>query len=79
MNIGNALNVKIVSVCGNTIPQIGMNTKYPNQPDKFIMIETKNLNCRPCSKIGHDKCPKKHFKCMEEIDIKEVENSILKL
>ena len=31
-------------------------------------FEVKNLGCRPCSKIGYDKCPKGHFKCMQEID-----------
>ena len=25
------------------------------------------LNCRPCSKIGHDNCPQGHFKCMNEL------------
>jgi hypothetical protein len=28
----------------------------------------KNLSCRPCSKIGYEKCPKGHFKCMMLID-----------
>jgi multimeric flavodoxin WrbA len=32
------------------------------------MIEVKGLNCRPCTKIGFNKCPKKHFKCMNNID-----------
>jgi len=31
------------------------------------MVEVKNLSCRPCSIIGYDKCPKGHFKCMEEM------------
>ncbi|MCB9360637.1 MAG: glycosyltransferase family 9 protein [Flavobacteriales bacterium] len=72
MHIGVALNVNVVSVWGNTIPEFGMYPYYPTQPDKYVMIENKNLNCRPCSKIGYDKCPKKHFKCMEDIDVKEV-------
>ena len=33
-----------------------------------IILENNNLNCRPCSKLGYNKCPKGHFKCMEEID-----------
>lgn len=78
MHIAAALNVNIVSVWGNTIPEFGMYPYYPKQPDKFVMIENKNLNCRPCSKIGHDKCPKNHFKCMEEVDVKGVKDSILK-
>jgi hypothetical protein len=29
----------------------------------------KNLECRPCSKIGYKKCPLGHFKCMEQIEV----------
>ena len=72
MHIGVALNVKIVSVWGNTIPEFGMYPYYPKQPDKYIMIENKNLSCRPCSKIGYDECPKKHFKCMEDIGVDDI-------
>jgi len=68
MHIGAALGVKIVSVWGNTVPSFGMFPYYPKDKDNYVIIENNNLNCRPCSKIGHDKCPKKHFKCMEDID-----------
>jgi ADP-heptose:LPS heptosyltransferase len=76
MHIGAALDVKIVSVWGNTIPEFGMYPYYPKQLDKFVMIENKSLSCRPCSKIGHDKCPKKHFKCMEDIAIEEIVSNV---
>ena len=72
MHIGAALGVKIVSVWGNTVPAFGMYPYYPNKPENFTIVENNNLSCRPCSKIGHDKCPKKHFKCMEEISVDEV-------
>jgi ADP-heptose:LPS heptosyltransferase len=66
MHIAAAFKKKIYSVWGNTIPEFGM---YPYLSDKNSkMIEVKDLNCRPCSKIGYDKCPKGHFKCMQEID-----------
>jgi ADP-heptose:LPS heptosyltransferase len=68
MHIGVALGVQIVSVWGNTVPAFGMYPYYPNNPEKYTIIENNNLKCRPCSKLGYDKCPKGHFKCMEEID-----------
>ena len=68
MHIGVALGVKVISVWGNTVPAFGMYPYYPNNPEKYTIIENKNLKCRPCSKIGYDKCPKKHFKCMEELN-----------
>ncbi|OFY95107.1 MAG: glycosyl transferase [Bacteroidetes bacterium RIFCSPLOWO2_12_FULL_31_6] len=72
MHIGAALGVKIISVWGNTIPAFGMYPYYPNNPKKYVVIENNNLTCRPCSKLGYDKCPKKHFKCMQDVDEKEI-------
>lgn len=67
MHIAAAFHKKILSFWGNTIPELGM---YPYMPDPVsLILETKGLNCRPCSKLGLQKCPKKHFKCMEEIDV----------
>ena len=66
MHIAAAFQQKIFSVWGNTVPEFGM---YPYlESEQSKRIEVKGLNCRPCSKIGYDKCPKGHFKCMQEID-----------
>jgi len=77
MHIGVALGVKIVSVWGNTVSSFGMYPYYPNNPEKYTIIENKNLKCRPCSKIGYDKCPKKHFKCMEDIAEAKILESLI--
>jgi len=63
MHVAAAFKKKIVSVWGNTVPELGM---YPYQTD-FEVIENKDLNCRPCSKIGYNKCPLGHFKCMNDL------------
>lgn len=63
MHIAAAFKKKIISVWGNTVPELGM-YPYLSHPDSMI-IETKDLSCRPCSKIGYSKCPKGHFKCMD--------------
>ncbi|OFY94697.1 MAG: glycosyl transferase [Bacteroidetes bacterium RIFCSPLOWO2_12_FULL_31_6] len=68
MHIGAALGVSIVSVWGNTIPEFGMYPYYPKNSEKFVIIENNELSCRPCSKIGYDKCPKKHFNCMNGLE-----------
>jgi hypothetical protein len=43
---------------------------------KQALFENKHLSCRPCSKIGFHSCPKKHFKCMEDLDIQSIEEEI---
>ncbi|HXD93198.1 MAG TPA: glycosyltransferase family 9 protein [Bacteroidia bacterium] len=70
MHIASAFKKDVFSIWGNTIPEFGM---YPYLPGKNSKIlEVKNLSCRPCSKLGYSKCPKGHFKCMQEINVKEI-------
>jgi len=66
MHIAAAFKKKIYSVWGNTVPEFGMHPYLSDSNSKII--EVKDLSCRPCSKIGYDKCPKGHFRCMQEID-----------
>jgi ADP-heptose:LPS heptosyltransferase len=68
MHIAAALKKEIVAFWGNTTPLFGM---YPYLT-KHRNIENKELKCRPCSKIGYNKCPKGHFKCMNELNITEI-------
>ena len=65
MHIAAAFKKKIISVWGNTIPEFGMSPYLSGEGSEII--EVKGLKCRPCTKIGFSKCPKKHFKCMNEI------------
>lgn len=64
MHIASAYQVPIVSVWGNTVPAFGMYPYFPLQRDGFSVHEVDGLPCRPCSKIGFQACPKKHFNCM---------------
>ena len=79
MHIGAALGVNIVSVWGNTIPEFGMTPYYGNkelEKQNSTIVEVKDLKCRPCSKLGYHHCPKKHFKCMKDIDESVILNAI---
>jgi ADP-heptose:LPS heptosyltransferase len=72
MHIAAAFKKKILSFWGNTVPEFGM-IPYLADPASKIM-EVTDLKCRPCSKLGYSKCPKKHFKCMKNLDsLKAVE------
>jgi len=66
MHIAAAFRKPIVSIWGNTVPEFGMSPYLPNKHSKIF--EIKDLSCRPCSKIGFNKCPKKHFYCMKKQD-----------
>ncbi len=76
MHIAAAFKKEIISLWGNTIPEFGMYPYMPGNENKSHIVEVKNLSCRPCSKIGFEKCPKKHFDCMEKIDVEKVNRLI---
>lgn len=76
MHIASCLGVKMSTIWGNTVPAFGMTPYVPNDTSLFSVHEVKGLSCRPCSKIGHEKCPKGHFKCMMEQDLQRISQSI---
>ena len=88
MHIAAAFKKDIISVWGNTVPEFGMYpyTSDIRRPMSDVrrevwdvgrgtsnVLEVNGLPCRPCSKIGFEKCPKGHFKCMNQIDEKVFE------
>jgi heptosyltransferase-2 len=80
MHIAAAYKKPIVSLWGNTVPSFGM---YPYYGDNFRnqfydTHQVKHLWCRPCSKIGYERCPLGHFKCMRKIDAMDVIASVKK-
>lgn len=82
MHIAAAFKKPIVSLWGNTTPLLGMfpyygnNNAYSNPHPQSQIIELNEIKCRPCSKLGHNKCPKGHFKCMELQDISLINKHI---
>jgi ADP-heptose:LPS heptosyltransferase len=69
MHIAAAFGRPVISLWGNTVPELGMYPYMPNHPGRSRLSEVKGLPCRPCSKIGYRKCPKKHFRCMMHQDV----------
>jgi heptosyltransferase-2 len=65
MHIAAAFKKEIYSIWGNTTPQLGM---YPYKTP-HVILEKSGLTCRPCSKIGYAGCPRKHFRCMQELPL----------
>ncbi|PIU83853.1 MAG: lipopolysaccharide heptosyltransferase II [Elusimicrobia bacterium CG06_land_8_20_14_3_00_38_11] len=73
MHIAAAMNIPVVAIFGPTIKQFGF---FPYSK-KAIVIE-KNVPCRPCSPHGPNKCPEKHFNCMNKITVSEVFDAVKK-
>jgi heptosyltransferase-2 len=72
MHIAAAYKKPIISLWGNTVPAFGMTPYYGAAMVKDVIMQVNKLWCRPCSKIGYNKCPFGHFKCMEKINADKV-------
>jgi ADP-heptose:LPS heptosyltransferase len=78
MHIAASFQKSIISVWGNTLPQFGMYPYYANNQIKNINLEVSNLKCRPCSKIGYNKCPQNHHNCMN-LQVNDLNQFITKI
>lgn len=70
MHIAAAFKKQIITIWGNTIPEFGMYAYLPAEGSVNFQVD--GLSCRPCSKLGFKKCPKKHFDCMMKQDISSI-------
>jgi ADP-heptose:LPS heptosyltransferase len=78
MHIASCFKIPTISIWGNTVPELGMYPYFPKNPEFFSIHEVKGLSCRPCSKIGYQKCPKGHFNCMKLQNVDEIISDIQK-
>lgn len=77
MHIAAALKKPIRSIWGSTLAEFGFWPFYGNKnQDLNISFEVKGLTCRPCSRFGREACPKGHFKCMLDQDLKAIARSL---
>jgi ADP-heptose:LPS heptosyltransferase len=75
MHMASALGKEVHAIWGSTVPEFGMTAYYGTNNSKSINYEIE-LACRPCSKIGFEKCPKKHFNCMKQQDHLKIASNI---
>jgi lipopolysaccharide heptosyltransferase II len=63
MHIAAARKRNLIAIFGPTVRELGF---FP-YGTRSTVIEHPDLSCRPCTHIGSNACPKKHFRCMKEI------------
>lgn len=75
MHVATAFQKPVISLWGNTAPALGMFPYYGGNnlntrvSPKSLLLERTDLGCHPCSKLGYEKCPRGHFRCMTELDM----------
>jgi len=63
MHLATARKRRVVALFGPTVKEFGF---FPYGTDS-VVVENHELDCRPCTHIGGPVCPKKHFRCMNDI------------
>ena len=84
MHIAAAFKKPVISLWGNTAPEMGMfpyfgyNNMNTTIAPHSIILENKRLYCHPCSKLGYNKCPEGHFKCMNQLNMNQLAELVKK-
>lgn len=76
MHIAQALKKPILATFGATTKELGF---FPIE--NCSKVAEVDIKCRPCTQKGRNYCPKKHFKCMNEISAEmviDMANELLK-
>ncbi|MBQ9474205.1 MAG: glycosyltransferase family 9 protein [Bacteroidales bacterium] len=60
MHVAAAARRPVVAVWGSTSPLLGFAPFRTQHTD----VQVGSLRCHPCGKLGFDRCPKHHFRCM---------------
>ncbi len=74
MHIAAARQTPVVAIFGSTVTGLGF---APYRVENIIV--EKDVDCRPCTHIGRDRCPKKHFNCMKLISADDVAEAVKKI
>ncbi|MDR6784926.1 ADP-heptose:LPS heptosyltransferase [Pedobacter africanus] len=72
-HISEAFDKPLASIWGGTTPEL-LGVQPYKITDSLIIEE--DLDCRPCSKFGLEKCPLGHFKCMKNINTEIIANFV---
>ena len=75
MHMATAVKTPVLAIFGSSVKELGF---FPYR-SKSIVVENNHVACRPCSHIGRNTCPRKHFKCMMDITPDIVYGSALEL
>lgn len=74
MHLAAARGVPLVAVFGSTVPELGFAPfRVPHR------IAQAPVDCRPCTHIGRESCPKGHFKCMKLVSAESVADAAWEL
>lgn len=72
LHLASAVGTPTVAIFGPTVPAFGFGPLAPGS----IVVGHTSLPCRPCDRHGPQVCPLGHFRCMRELDVASVVESV---
>lgn len=75
MHLASAAGCKTYSIFGPTVREFG----FMPRSKKATVFENRGLDCRPCTTIGLETCPKGHFKCMKDVTVEVLLKKVISL
>lgn len=72
VHIAAAFEVPTVAIFGPTVRKWGF---FPLSA-RATVVERLDVACRPCHVHGPERCPQKHFKCMDQIEVADVAQAV---
>jgi ADP-heptose:LPS heptosyltransferase len=73
LHICSAMNAPVTAFFCSTTPLFGFG---PTRENGKVIESKEKLACKPCGLHGYKTCPKGHFKCGYNIDLKNVSNNV---
>ncbi|AZZ37187.1 glycosyltransferase family 9 protein [Bdellovibrio sp. qaytius] len=73
-HLGASVGTPVMAIFGPTTLDLG----FRPWNDQSVVVENRDLKCRPCGLHGHNKCPLGHHKCMKDILPENVFHSVKK-
>ncbi|MES2801046.1 MAG: glycosyltransferase family 9 protein [Bdellovibrionota bacterium] len=70
-HLGASVGTPVLSIFGPTTLNLGFRPWL----DHSVVVENRDLPCRPCGLHGHNKCPLGHHKCMKDLTADQVFHS----
>lgn len=74
MHMATGVGTRVVALFGPTVEQFGF---FPYT--KRAVVLERDLNCRPCSAMGTERCPLGHHRCLEDIRPDQVAAAVQRL
>lgn len=75
LHLAVAVRTPVAAIFGATVPSFG----FAPYGDHDVVVETKGLQCRPCSIHGGAKCPIGTFECMVKISADTVFEQVMQM